>query len=64
MINIMALNRNKIEYGEIRKLFTKRSNRYRTILKKDMNRWVRRKAKIINEESIAEIKKEYKGWEF
>ena len=60
----MALNRNKIEYGEIRKLFTKRRDRYRTVLKKDMNRWIRRKAKIINEESIAEIKKEYKGWEF
>ena len=60
----MALNRNKIEYGEIRKLFTKRRNRYRTILKKDMNRWIRRKAKTINEDSIADIKKEYQGWEF
>lgn len=29
-----------------------------------MNRWIRRKSKTINEDSIADIKKEYQGWEF
>ena len=60
----MALGKEQIEYGEIRKLFTKRCNRYRTVLKKQMNRWIRRESKKINEESVANIKREYKGWEF
>lgn len=60
----MGLSREKIEYGEIRKFFTQRRNRYRTYLKKSMSRWVRRKAKKIDDESIADIKREYKGWEF
>lgn len=60
----MSLSREKIEYGVIRSFFSKRRNRYRTFLKKSMNRWIRRKSKKIDEESIAAIQKEYKGWEF
>jgi hypothetical protein len=62
----MGLTREKIEYGEIRKFFAKKSQqRYRVYLKKCMNRWLRRKAKQIdlNNENITP-KKEYKGWEF
>jgi thymidylate kinase len=60
----MGLSREKIEYGEIRKFFSKRRNRYRTFLKKSMNRWIRRKGKKIEEDSVAAIQREYKGWEF
>lgn len=62
----MGLTREKIEYGEIRKFFAKKSQqRYRVYLKNCMNRWLRRKAKQIdlNNENITP-KKEYKGWEF
>ena len=61
----MALCREKIEYGEIRKFFSrKKHDRHRVYLKKCMNRWIRRKSKKIEEDSIADIRKEYNGWEF
>ena len=62
----MALSREKIEYGEIRKFGAKKSEqRYRVFLKKCMNRWVRRKAKKIDlEGNDVTPQKEYKGWEF
>ena len=48
----MGLTREKIEYGEIRKFFAKKSQqRYRVYLKKCMNRWLRRKAKQIDRKS-------------
>ena len=62
----MGLTREKIEYGEIRKFFAKKSQqRYRVYLKKCMNKWLRNKEKKINlEGENIPIKKEYKGWEF
>lgn len=61
----MALTREQIEYGEIRKLFPQRNSRHRKYLKKCMNKWLRNKAKEINlEDENIPIKKEYKGWEF
>ena len=62
---VMALTREQIEYGEIRKFFSQRKSRYRKYLKKCMNKWLRNKAKEINlEDENIPIKKEYKGWEF
>ena len=61
----MALTREQIEYGEIRKFFSQRQSRHRKYLKKCMNKWLRIKAKEINlEDENIPIKKEYKGWEF
>ena len=60
----MALCREKIEYGEIRNFFSRKHDRHRVYLKKCMNRWIRRKSKKIDEDSIADIPKEYNGWEF
>lgn len=61
----MSLNREKIEYGSITKLFSKKLHqRNRKALKKGINRRIRYIAKKIDEDSIADIKKPYKGWEF
>ena len=61
----MALTREQIEYGAIRKFFSGRKSSYRKYLKKCMNKWLRNKAKEINlEDENPPIKKEYKGWEF
>lgn len=61
----MSLSREKIEYGSIRNMFAKeRHNRYRKILKKGINRRVRYAAKKIDEDSVADIQKPYRGWEY
>lgn len=61
----MSLSREKIEYGSIRNLFAKeRHRRYRQLLKKGINRRVRYAAKKIDEDSVADIQKPYRGWEF
>lgn len=61
----MSLSREKIEYGSIRNMFsTKRHQRYRQVLKRGINRRIRYKAKKIDEDSVADIKKPYKGWEY
>lgn len=61
----MGLSREKIEYGSIRNMFSKRRHqRYRRVLKKEINRRIRYTAKKIDEDSIADIQKPYKGWEY
>ena len=61
----MSLNREKIEYGTIRNMFSKkRHQRYRQVLKKGINRRIRYASKKIDEDSVADIKKPYKGWEY
>ena len=61
----MSLNREKIEYGSITKLFSKQLHRRnRKALKKGINRRIRYIAKKIDEDSVADIKKPYKGREF
>ena len=61
----MSLSREKIEYGSIRNLFSKkRHQRYRQVLKRGINRRIRHTAKEIDEDSVADIKKPYKGWEY
>ena len=61
----MGLSREKIEYGSIRNMFSKRRHqRYRQVLKKVINRRIRYTAKKIDEDSIADIQKPYKGWEY
>ena len=61
----MSLSREKIEYGYIRNMFSKkRHQRYRQVLKRGINRRIRYKAKKIDEDSVADIKKPYKGWEY
>ena len=61
----MSLSREKIEYGTIRNMFSKqRHQRYRQVLKKGINRRIRYTAKKIDEDSIADIQKPYKGWEY
>ena len=61
----MSLSREKIEYGSIRNMFSKkRHQRYRRVLKMGINRRIRYKAKKIDEDSVADIKKPYKGWEY
>ena len=61
----MSLSREKIEYGSIRNMFSKQIHqRYRQVLKKGINRRIRYTAKKIDEDSIADIQKPYKGWEY
>ena len=61
----MSLSREKIEYGYIRNMFSKkRHQRYRQVLKRGINRRIRYKAKKIDEDSVADIQKPYKGWEY
>ena len=61
----MSLSREKIEYGSIRNLFSKkRHQRYRQVLKRGINRRIRHTAKNIDEDSVADIQKPYKGWEY
>ena len=61
----MSLSREKIEYGSIRNLFSKkRHQRYRQVLKRGINRRIRHTAKKIDEDSVADIEKPYKGWEY
>ena len=61
----MSLRREKIEYGSIRNMFSKkRHQRYRQVLKRGINRRIRYRAKKIDEDSVAGIKKPYKGWEY
>ena len=61
----MSLSREKIEYGSIRNMFSKkRHQRYRQVLKRGINRRRRHTAKKIDEDSVADIKKPYKGWEY
>ena len=61
----MSLSIEKIEYGSIRNMFSKRRHqRYRRVLKKGINRRIRYTAKKIDEDSIADIQKPYKGWEY
>ena len=61
----MGLSREKIEYGSIRNLFSKkRHQRYRQVLKRGINRKIRNTAKKIDENSVADIQKPYKGWEY
>ena len=61
----MSLSREKIEYGSIRNMFSKqRHQRYRKVLKKGINRRIRYASKKIDEDSIADIQKPYKGWEY
>ena len=61
----MSLSREKIEYGSIRNMFSKRRHqRYRRVLKKGINRRIRYTAKKIDEDSIADIQKPYKGLEY
>ena len=61
----MSLSREKIEYGSIRNMFSKRRHQiYRRALKKGINRRIRYTAKKIDEDSIADIQKPYKGWEY
>ena len=60
----MSLSREKIEYGSIRNMFSnKRHQRYRQVLKRGINRRIRYNAKKIDEDSVADIQKPYKGWE-
>ena len=61
----MSLRREKIEYGSIRNIFSKkRHQRYRQVLKRGINRRIRHTSKKIDEDSVADIKKPYKGWEY
>ena len=61
----MSLSREKIEYGYIRNMFSKkRHQRYRQVLKRGINRRIRHTAKKIDEDSVADIQKPYKGWEY
>lgn len=61
----MSLSREKIEYGSIRNMFSKkRHQRYRQVLKRGINRRIQQAAKKIDEDSVADIKKPYKGWEY
>ena len=61
----MSLSREKIEYGSIRNLFSKkRHQRYRQVLKRGINRRIRHTAKKIDEDSVADIQNPYKGWEY
>ena len=61
----MSLSREKIEYGSIRNMFSKkRHQRYRQVLKRGINRRIRYRAKKIDEDSVADIKKPCKGWEY
>ena len=61
----MSLSREKIEYGSIRNLFSKKRHQiYRQVLKRGINRRIRHTAKKIDEDSVADIQKPYKGWEY
>ena len=61
----MSLSREKIEYGSIRNLFSKkRHQRYRQVLKEGINRRIRHTANKIDEDSVADTKKPYRGREY
>lgn len=60
----MSLNREKIEKGEIRKLFGPTKSKVHKWMKNQMNRFIRRKSKHVEEDDSASIKKSYKGWEY
>lgn len=61
----MALSREKIEFGTIRKLFhaAAAGGRHKE-MKRGINRRVRYAAKRITEDSPTQIKKPYRGWEY
>lgn len=58
----MSLNREKIEKGELRKYVGVKAKIHKW-MKNQMNRFIRRKSKHINEDDPTSIKKSYKGWE-
>ena len=60
----MGVNLEKIEKGPITKWFAKPKAGHHKWMKRMMNKFIRRKAKEINEDSTAKIKKSYHGWEY
>ena len=58
----MGLKNEQFEKGELKK-YCKPKAREHKWLKKMMNRFIRRKSKVIDEDAPLKIKKPYKGWE-
>lgn len=59
----MGLKNEQFEKGELKKYLGKSKAGEHKWLKKMMNRFIRRQAKVINEDAPLKFKKPYKGWE-
>lgn len=59
----MSLYKIKIEKGRIRNLFSKRRAGVHKWMKNQMNRYIRKQAKDVSEDSL-EPKKRNAGWEY
>ena len=59
----MSLYKIKIEKGKIRNLFSKRSAGVHKWMNHQMNRYIRKQAKDVSEDSL-EPKKRNAGWEY
>lgn len=59
----MSLYKEDIEKGSIRKLFAKRRAGVHKWMKNQMNRYIRKQAKDVSEDSL-EPKRRYCGWKF
>ena len=59
----MSLYKIKIEKGKIRTLFSKRKAGVHKWMKNQMNRYIRKQAKDVSEDSL-EPKKRNAGWEY
>lgn len=59
----MSLYKEDIEKGAIRKFFAKRRAGVHKWMKNQMNRYIRKQAKDVSEDSL-ETKRRYCGWEF
>ena len=59
----MGVNLEKIEKGPITKWFAKPKAGHHKWMKRMMNRFIRRKSKVIDEDAPLKFKKPYKGWE-
>lgn len=59
----MSLHKEVIEKGFIRKFFAKRRAGVHKWMKNQMNRYIRKQAKDVSEDSL-EPKRRYCGWEF
>ena len=59
----MSLYKVDIEKGSIRTLFSKRRAGVHKWVKNQMNRYIRKQAKDVSEDSL-EPKRRYCGWEF
>jgi hypothetical protein len=60
----MSTNRNKIEKGKIRELFAKPKSGFHKWVKRQMNKYMRRKPIEEDDKGCKTNKKPIKGWEF